>query len=108
MPEKRLYYKREFLNREGHNGLAAILADVGDPGKQNYFDATLTISDCSRNISLEFWYDEEDGSVDNSLEKIDIIIKTLREFKSAYKKAAAKALRNQARNKKKKDVDTRS
>ncbi|MDX3260798.1 hypothetical protein PV336_16375 [Streptomyces sp. MI02-2A] len=55
--ETKLLYIREFLNNEGVNGLAAILADVdmGDTNEQFLdFGASITLSDCNRTVELDF------------------------------------------------------
>lgn len=52
-----IFYRREFLNEEGHHGLAAVLAEIKE-GDQNEdyvdFGATLQISDCNRSVTLDF------------------------------------------------------
>jgi hypothetical protein len=55
--EGQILYIRQFLNNEGHSGLAAMLAEIntGDLG-ENYLDfgADLSISDCNRTVQLDF------------------------------------------------------
>jgi hypothetical protein len=45
------YKYRTFLNKDG--GLAAIEATV-DQGRSEYVEADVTISDCNRQVSLDF------------------------------------------------------
>jgi hypothetical protein len=56
-PRSQDLYIRQFLNDEGHSGLASVLAEVktGDIG-ESYLDfgADLSISDCNRTIQLDF------------------------------------------------------
>jgi hypothetical protein len=52
-----IFYRRQFLNEEGHHSVAAVLAEIkeGDDDK-GYLDfgATLQIADCNRSITLDF------------------------------------------------------
>ncbi|MFE9525136.1 hypothetical protein [Streptomyces sp. NPDC006631] len=55
--EQRRLYIREFLNNEGHHGLASVLAEITDgDDSDDYLDfgATLQITDCSRSVNLDF------------------------------------------------------
>lgn len=79
-------YVRKFLNLKGHHTTAAILAEI-NPGDKN---CTLDISDCNRTISLEFdlWTAfQNDTDFDtrkakaNALYKIDVLYKTIRDFR---------------------------
>jgi hypothetical protein len=77
---------REFLNKEGHNGLAAIAAKAetvtyGENKTRFYTEASMEISDCSRKIALEF--DASSESWDNTLYKIDLLISTFINFRTA-------------------------
>jgi len=85
MKPKQVFYARKFLNKRGVNGLAAVLAAiyVGE----NYIDAELTISDCSRSINLDVWSDDEQG-YKIILNKLETLIDTLSDFKEAYQEAA--------------------
>lgn len=51
------YHSRKFLNKT--NGLAAIEATVDITG--HYKDVTVTISDCSRMVSLDFGFRDRKG-----------------------------------------------
>lgn len=88
-----LYYRREFLNEEGHHSLAAVLAEVklGDQDPA-YLDmgATFQVGDCSRSVTLDFGVFgtaktakdrkalRED--IENSRIKAERLLATLREF----------------------------
>lgn len=51
------HYSRQFLNNEGHQGLAAVLAEVTDgDSSDDYLDfgALFEVSDCNRTVSLDF------------------------------------------------------
>ena len=64
---KKEYYRREFLNHPGFNGVAAMLARSYDDT-----DYTLTLSDCNRQITLCFdSFTSED--VENSLYKANLL-----------------------------------
>ena len=70
------FYVRKFLNRPGHHELASVLAEVS---RRN---TKFSISDCSRQIDLTFdSYDKK--ALNNSLNKAQILIDTLTEFKKA-------------------------
>lgn len=91
--EKRLkrrfeYYNREFLNRPAFEGGGHILAQVPtrEGGRGGYRStATLTIADCSDSITLDF-YTGTEGSVENTLHKLDTLIGTLQDFRAAVEK----------------------
>jgi hypothetical protein len=55
--EGQTFYIRQFLNDEGHGGLAAVLAEVntGDV-EESYMDfgAELSLSDCNRTVQIDF------------------------------------------------------
>lgn len=51
------HYSRQFLNNEGHHGLAAILTEITDGDEsETYLDfsASVTVSDCNRTVALDF------------------------------------------------------
>jgi hypothetical protein len=51
------HYSRQFLNNPGHQGLAAVLAEVRDGDtSDDYLDfgALFEISDCNRTVSIDF------------------------------------------------------
>lgn len=85
------YEHRQFLN-EG-SGLAAIEARISgseygtDTKRTRSVDGGISISDCSRRIELDFdVYDNQ--AMEERLAKIDSLIKTFREFRAAFVKAA--------------------
>jgi hypothetical protein len=81
---------RQFLNRPGWHGKAALIASVEDTSKlpedalrfPRLPDVYLSISDCSRECSLEFDLDTRDGQA-NSLYKLDTLIYGLERFRHA-------------------------
>lgn len=88
--EKRLkrrfeYYNREFLNRPAFEGGGHILAQVPTRQENYRSGATVTIADCSDSITLDFYIGTE-GSVENTLHKLDTLIGTLQDFREAVKK----------------------
>lgn len=85
--DDRLYYKREFLNKEGHGSHAHILAHIELYDKY-YLSGEFSISDCSRIATLEFSYNGQAESLENSMYKLDLLIDTLKEFRKEFKKAA--------------------
>jgi len=67
---------RKFLNRKGSNGIAAVYAT---------FDGrwgTVTITDCSRTISLDLTADNKQTK-QNTLYKLDTLISVFNELRSA-------------------------
>lgn len=98
--EKLHYYQRQFLNREGHYGLAAFMASIEEPDEYGLY-ATVNVSDCNRNITLDFNGGNQE-EFDNNVEKLDKLISSLQEFRRSYKKATRKALRLVAKRKAKK------
>ena len=101
--EYRMYH-REFLNEEGHEGIASIHAVVGKTSSKSPYDyeeLILKISDCSKIIDLYFNLDTE-SSRKNSLDKISKIINILQEFERALKiEAKVAKTRERKRNEKK-------
>lgn len=87
----RRHYRRRFLNRRGHHAGAYAIADIRTyraPGRSSGIDATLTLSDCSRIIDLDFnVYDE--ASARNALYKADLLRTMVDDFVAAYEEAVA-------------------
>ena len=84
------YYIREFINKPGYHSTGHIFAyiDKTDIKRNQPGDVSFNLGDCSRQISLSFdLYDAE--SRENSLYKIDLLIKALREFRTAFKAECA-------------------
>lgn len=74
------FYRRGFLNKPGEQFGAYILAEI--PEEEDYCE--LTISDCSRVVSIEFYMGEK--SRENSLYKARLLLKTIQEFVEALEK----------------------
>lgn len=75
------YHKRGFLNKE--TGMAAFEAtiDFDDEAQYKYVSADFTISDCHRQINLEFTIDEKDD-IPVKLEKLQKLIDEFVEFRN--------------------------
>ncbi len=100
MSEKILYRIRKFLNKKGHHTGAYILAEITrwkHISKRNKKkdkpvipsvsqDYSITIADCSRIINLEFSSSNKNNYT-NSLNKLNILIDTLNEFKNVMVKS---------------------
>lgn len=94
MADKTLYRTRKFLNKVGHHTGAYILAEINRwestyRSKKNKDkpviptvsqDYSITIADCSRIINLEFSSGTK-RSYENSVNKLNILIDILNEFK---------------------------
>lgn len=80
------YYRREFLNKQGHQAGAYVFAEVSDTtleGASDYADIEFRVADCYRAITLDFGlYDESER--ENSLYKLDVLIETLLGFRAAW------------------------
>jgi len=78
------YYSRKFLNKK--KGMAAIEI-VGDRGNRKpaayHTDATVTITDCTRQITLDFYLDAKYSkrNIPDTLNKLDILIDELTKFR---------------------------
>jgi len=80
------YYVREFLNTPGFHSTGHILAYV--ERTQNRVDVNFTLADCSRQIDLCFDLDSPEGR-SNSIYKLDLLIKSLQQFRKAFKAECA-------------------
>lgn len=78
----RKYYKRGFLNKT--EGVAAYAAWV-QSFNTNFTYADFTISDCNRQVKLEFEY-QDDKQKKLIKHKIDTLIKELSAFREALLK----------------------
>lgn len=76
------FYRREFLNLEGHHSHAHIIA--ASPKDRAY--GSVSLMDCSEviNLSLE-WRDEDE--YENTLHKLDTLIDILKDFKKSIQKS---------------------
>jgi hypothetical protein len=93
--EHSIVNKREFLNNSIDNGIAAIKTVVklyhmdedNESGEiEPYIDATFVLSDCTRQISLDFdvWSCKDtEQNIDNILYKLDILSSHVNELKKA-------------------------
>lgn len=77
---ERLLFVREFLNKPGFESTGFVFTEVTEDETW----LSLTIGDCSRQISLTFNLGSE-GASDNSFYKIDLLIDTLKQFRKAAK-----------------------
>ncbi|MFN8169298.1 MAG: hypothetical protein U0S36_10995 [Candidatus Nanopelagicales bacterium] len=59
---RRLHYRRTFLNRPGHHAGAHVIAEIEETVSETdrYVDASLTIADCSRQVTLDFSLERSD------------------------------------------------
>lgn len=76
--------ERKFLNLDGHHGNASVVALVERGSKKSGRNpwTHLTISDCSREITLEFeLFNEETRR--NSLHKVNTLVDSLEKFRQA-------------------------
>ena len=86
----RTWRKRRWLNRLGYHTTAFVYAfidreawvDENDGTHRIRYDGGLNIADCGRMVQLEFGMDR------NSLRKLDILILTAQELRTALRKAA--------------------
>jgi hypothetical protein len=72
-------YKRAFLNKPRYESVAVILAEVTRDSTQ------LTISDCSRQISLDFSHYTA-GDRENGLYKANLLVEILTQFRDELTK----------------------
>jgi len=79
------FYRREFLNNPGHHSTGHILAYVEETTVEKNWsgDINFTLADCNRQINLSFDIDDAEERA-NSLYKMDLIIKSLQEFREAF------------------------
>lgn len=84
---------RSMLNNPGYHSTAAMVAEIEDSSTwkipENNADdymywsrptSTLTVSDCTRSITMDFDWDSQRDR-DNSLHKIDVMINLLTRFR---------------------------
>lgn len=76
------FYIRKFFNRPGYHSTGFIYGYVAKTtNRRSYLDATLTLGDCSRQITLDFDHDKRGRK--NTMYKLDTIIEALTKFKEA-------------------------
>ena len=85
---------RKFLNRPGYHAGAYVLAEVEDSTKHDkgkhgwpYVHVDLTLADCNRVVSFDFDLSSARQRA-NSLNKIDILVDTLIEFRDSLRAEA--------------------
>lgn len=87
--ERELYWKRRWLNTKGHHSTAFVYAYISTwANDSKNFDGEITISDCSRQItlSLDTWGTTgraKESAYKNSLNKLNTLIDTLTEARDA-------------------------
>lgn len=86
-----IFSRKEFLNLDGHNGMANIVTHItkNEWGDDDEYDRNLDIrldfADCSRVVSMDLGgYDEYER--ENSLHKVDVLIDVLSEFREALER----------------------
>lgn len=81
-----LFYRRRFLNRRGYHAGAYVLADITVDRARNedqeVVEALLTISDCSRVMTLDFYSDDR-RSMANALYKAKSLQTVVNDFVAA-------------------------
>lgn len=94
MKEKATFFLRKFLNRKGYHSNAFIFAEItrsvskDKKGKEQYWhDAELKIADCDRIVSLSMDL-HTTRLASNSLHKLDVLIESLKAFRTAFAKEA--------------------
>ena len=81
------FYVREWLNADRRHSTASIYAEVArehiTSGKPSQWDieASLSISDCTRSITLAFDFDDGDA-MRNNIHKLDLIADSIAKFKA--------------------------
>lgn len=81
------YHRRGFLNK--NTGVALFESSVDKDSNTSFgFDANFTLSDCSRNINLDF-YVWEQKDFREKIAKVDLLISELFKFKEAMIKCAS-------------------
>ena len=73
-------YKRTFLNKT--EGLAAMVIEAEQDG-QNWIEASVTISDCNRNVKIDLGFNKDNRKRRRErLYKIDTMIQMLQEIRN--------------------------
>ena len=98
---KQELYKRRFLNLLSYSGIACIETNIPKVGKFENGNGYLTISDCGRQITLDFYVSDKKGS-DNSFRKLKVLKEAIEEFESHLTLTRQRVLEVQAEKAKKK------
>ena len=95
--ENVIFERKEFLNLPGHNGMANVIASIvksnwGEDKTDEDGNVTsrsveykLDFADCDRRISMEI-DDYDEYTRENAMYKVDTLIETLTEFRTALMK----------------------
>lgn len=89
---KKWHGKRALLNGEGYQSTAAIVAEIEDstgwesePSYNPVPAVTLQFANCDRSIAYDLDWGDDD-SLQNSLDKVDLMIDCLRRFRKGLVK----------------------
>jgi hypothetical protein len=75
------HHSRKFLNKT--TGVGAIECDIGSTDWCGGLDGTITISDCSRRVNLDFSvYDVKD--LDTKIAKLHLLLDEISNFRDVY------------------------
>ena len=78
------YIRREFLNEDDLVHTSWVLAYVEDSEDGEYSaSGILHLADCRRSIRLEFYLGRRAEAKTQSIKKIDLLLETLTEFRTA-------------------------
>ena len=86
MSEQEIYWSREWLNGKGHHSTAFVFSYINTWSNRRNLSGELVIGDCSRQVSLDldvFSGENQQKEYANTIEKLDRLIKTLAETRSA-------------------------
>jgi len=88
---KPFYSSKEFVNLPGHNSDASIFTQIMFYSEESSsHDATLKMRDCGNSIHYAIGLNEDgDRSYENSLFKVDTLIRELTKFREAMVQAKA-------------------
>lgn len=83
---ERTFFDRMWLNKPGYHSNAFIQTEVITDAKDNWLEANIAISDCSRTVHLDFgsYGGDKAGTIDNNLYKLDTLIEQLTAFREEY------------------------
>lgn len=84
MEDKKIFCRRDFINKEFHNSDASIFSEISlqleNSGKSLWEYLTLRIRDCDKAIHLQISV-EDDSSFENSLFKVDTMMSHLKDLR---------------------------
>lgn len=118
MAAENRYYKRAFLNKEGAHALGGILAEIDIYKNKGSVDIVprFSISDCTRQINLDFALSvgketskkELNREIAENRFKLNVLLKTLTDFKDRYEECVEEISIWWKKNKKKKKKKVKS